>query len=308
VEEGNVIQVYKSDEMKQRMLHSYDEILAGWTVGYRETDIDTTYGSTHCIISGSPGNPPLLMFHGVGDNSAMMWMLNMPELASHLYCVAVDTLGGPGKSVPNQRYKDTFDQVEWIEQVSDGLGFHRPSLLGVSNGAYMAFNYTVERPGKVSRAVCIEGGMVVKPLLTMLRTLGILFPEILIPTDQNMVRIMRKLSSPDSDLFDRYPQVVEHMVLAMRSHNRGAMFRHKLQKYDEGKALLVKDKLHFILGGYRIEGKREFTDLLAHGGFSYSIIPHAGHAANHEQPEQTDAAILAFLLGSPPVRGDAPPT
>lgn len=59
----------------------------------QELDIATPYGTTHCITAGDKSLPPLLLFHGVGDNSAVMWLLNMKELARHFYCIAVETLG-----------------------------------------------------------------------------------------------------------------------------------------------------------------------------------------------------------------------
>lgn len=64
-------------------------------------DIDTTYGTTHVIACGNEDNPPLVLFHGVGDDSALMWNYNAKFLSEHYRIYAVDTIGGPGKSVPS---------------------------------------------------------------------------------------------------------------------------------------------------------------------------------------------------------------
>ncbi|WP_238656002.1 alpha/beta fold hydrolase [Paenibacillus piscarius] len=293
-----MVKVFKSGAAKAQVLRSYDGLLAGWGTAYQELDVETPYGTTHCITAGAPDSPPLLLFHGVGDNSAVMWLLNMKELSQHLYCIAVDTLGGPGKSVPGEQFhKQTFDQVDWISSVADGLGLGAFYVAGVSNGTYMAFNYTVNGPGRVLKAVCMEGGMVTAPVRSMIHTLMMMFPEILIPTHNNLLKVARKLSSPASGLFDKHPEVGEHLVLLMRSHNQQAMFAHKLQLYEQEKAVPIRDKLYFLLGDYKLEQKRELTRTLDAGGFRYTVIPDAGHGVNHEQPERVNRELVGVLRG-----------
>ncbi len=290
-----MIRPFKSERARAAVLASYDELLGCWGTPYEELDVPGSWGLTHCIRAGGTDRPPVVLLHGVGDNSAVMWVANMRDLALHYHCIAVDTLGGPGKSVPDGRYGRSFDQVRWLEEVGDALGLGCHDLVGVSNGAAMAFTFTVARPERVRKAVCIEGGMVVRPLAAMVRTLGLLFPEILVPTDRNMLRIMEKLCSPRSGIAERYPEVVRHMVLAMRTANRSAMFPHTPRKYDPEAARAVREKLYFLLGDHRIEGKRDFIDLLEQGGFRYSIVKDAGHALNHEQPEAACREITGFL-------------
>ncbi|NQX48201.1 alpha/beta hydrolase [Paenibacillus tritici] len=293
-----MIKVFKSASGKERVHSSYNELLSQWGTEHRESTITTKYGLTHCISSGNPLNPPLLLFHGVGDNSAVMWLLNMKELSRHFYCIAVDTLGGPGKSIPGERFnKRTFDQVDWMNGVADGLNLEHFYVAGVSNGAYMAFNYTVHEPRRVLKTVCMEGGMVTAPLKSMLHTLLMMFPEILVPTHSNLLKVARKLSSPASGFFDKHPEVGEHLVLLMKNHNQQAMFPHKLQPYDKEKAIAVRDKLYFLLGDYKLRHKKEFLGILEDGGFRYSVIPDAGHGLNHEQPERVNRELIDYLKG-----------
>lgn len=82
------------------------------------------------IECGTEDSPALVLFHGVGDDSALMWIYNAPELGRHFHLYAIDTMGGPGKSVPNGNYNKEFDDVRWI----DGGGWmswalKRPFLL-----------------------------------------------------------------------------------------------------------------------------------------------------------------------------------
>lgn len=292
-----MVKVFKNEKGKRLVLNSYNHLLELWDTAFEEVKLETRYGTTHCIISGNKENPPLLMFHGVGDNSAVMWVLNIKELSRHFYCIAVDTIGGPGKSVPNENYnKKSFDQVGWINEVAELLKIKAFNIIGVSNGGYMAFNYAVNEGQRVNKVVCLEGGMLVKPFKAMLKTIMLLFPEILIPTQNNMRKIMKKMISPDSDFFGRCPEVVDHLIMVMKNHNQRAMFMHKLEKYDKEKAMPVKEKLYFLIGGYRVADKKEFTDILEAGGYKYKVIAGAGHGINHEQPETVNNEIINFLL------------
>ncbi|WP_277472111.1 MULTISPECIES: alpha/beta hydrolase [unclassified Paenibacillus] len=295
-----MVKVFKSEAGKTQVLQSYDELLGHWGVEFQELDMDTPYGTTHIITAGDAALPPLLLFHGVGDNSAVMWLLNMKALSQHFYCIAVDTLGGPGKSIPDASFnKQAFNQVDWISRVADGLGLEQFYAAGVSNGAYMAFNYTVNEPGRVLKAVCMEGGMVTAPLKSMLQTLTMMFPEILVPTRKNLLKVFNKLSSPESRLSEKHPEVAEHIVLLMKNHNQQAMFIHKLQLYDQAKAAGVRERLYFLLGDYRLDRKKDFTSVLDAGNFRYKVIQGSGHGVNHEQPERVHREMIDFLKKDP---------
>ncbi|RCX06737.1 pimeloyl-ACP methyl ester carboxylesterase [Anaerobacterium chartisolvens] len=295
-----MVKVFKSNKGKEQVLKSYDQLLTLWDTHIKEVDLVTKYGTTHCIIGGNTKNPPLLMFHGVGDNSAVMWLLNMKELSRHFYCIAVDTLGGPGKSVPNEDFstKD-FDQIGWINEIAAILKISNFNIVGVSNGASIAYRYAVNECSKVNKVVCVEGGIITSPIKSMIITLLLLFPEILIPTKKNLIKSMSKLVSPKSNIFMKHPEVIEHMVQVIKVHNNRAMFGYKPEKYNKEKAQRVKEKLYFIIGDYMVattKSRKEFVEILNDGGFKYDIIPNAGHAVNHEQAEIVNNKIVHFLL------------
>ncbi|MCR2802313.1 alpha/beta fold hydrolase [Paenibacillus soyae] len=291
-----MIRVFKSDQARRRVLASYDEIIASWGVEAEQRSVMTRYGITHCCIAGSPQHPPLFLLHGVGDNSAVMWALNMKELSTRYYCIAIDTLGGPGKSVPGDRYKKgEFLQTEWLDEVIRSFDYERISLAGVSNGAYMAFRYATVHPERVNKVVCIEGGIVTSPLKAMLRTMGMMFPEILFPTERSMLRIVRKLSSPSSDVWEKHEPLARHLVLLMKTHNANAMFPHELVPFEESQGQGIRDKLLFLIGEHSRITRKAFSDVLDAGRFRYERISNAGHGVNHEQPEAFQRTILQFL-------------
>ena len=65
-------------------------------------------------------------------------------------------------------------------------GLYLATNMGVSNGAAITFKYTLYESQRVIKAVCVEGGIITKPLKSMICTLMLLFPEILMPTKKNM--------------------------------------------------------------------------------------------------------------------------
>jgi len=89
------MKIYKSEAAKKNVLDTYDKLLEMWDVDKEERDVPTTFGKTHVIICGDKKYPPLVLFHGVGDNSALMWLYNAKAWAQKFRVVAADTIGGP---------------------------------------------------------------------------------------------------------------------------------------------------------------------------------------------------------------------
>ena len=130
------MKIYRTKKQQKIILETYDKLLNEWVCPFLEKDIATSYGTTHIIEAGKDGAPPLVLFHGVGDDSALMWIYNAAFLAEHFKLYAVDTLGGPGKSVPNGNYNADFDDTLWIDEILNGLKLDRAFFAGVSHGAY----------------------------------------------------------------------------------------------------------------------------------------------------------------------------
>ncbi len=66
------LKVYRSKRAGQEIMSTYDRLLDQWGVEKEELDIPGTYGTTHIILCGRETNPPLVLLHGVGDDSALM--------------------------------------------------------------------------------------------------------------------------------------------------------------------------------------------------------------------------------------------
>jgi pimeloyl-ACP methyl ester carboxylesterase len=295
-----MISKYKSVSGGRQILDTYDQLVQAWDIPVQEEDVSTAFGLTHIILAGNPSAPPLLLFHGVGDDSAMMWRFNAKALSEHFRLVAVDTLGGPGKSEPNARYFSDFDQADWIDQIVTAKQLAPVHLAGVSNGAYLVQCYMAKHADKVVRAVCLAGGIAVKgqrgPILRMLR---VFLPEAMFPTLGNMRKLIAKLTAqPDALVAD--PLLMAHWQALLKYFNTRSMMAHRIVGFTDEQIETIKNKALFLIGSAdRLVYHPDTIALLEHKQLAFRIIDNAGHALNHEQPDRIHQALIDHLLAYP---------
>ncbi|RXZ79393.1 alpha/beta hydrolase [Paenibacillaceae bacterium] len=288
---------FKSSAGRTLVYDSYDQLVRQWQVEQQSLFIDTSCGRTHVIVSGDRGNPPLVLFHGVGDNSALMWIYNMKELTRHFLVIAVDTLGGPGKSEPNARYTRQFSQSEWLEQLLSQLRIELGltglyNIAGVSNGAYLACRSAVLFPDKVERVVCMAGGLT----WSMLRMMRTFLPEALFPSEKNTARLLAKLCAPDTQALTGNPELMAHWHCLLKYFDNRLMMAHKNTKLTADEIRVLQPKALFLIGRHdRLSNYPQAIRVLDNSDANYRIIDDAGHAINHEQPERVHEEIIHFL-------------
>ena len=89
--------IYKSAEGWSQILAAYDRANAELGVPLEERILETRFGSTHVLVPGSPGGPPLINFHGGNAFNADTLAWHLPMAQTHrIY--APDTVGHPGRS------------------------------------------------------------------------------------------------------------------------------------------------------------------------------------------------------------------
>ncbi|MDP4091189.1 MAG: alpha/beta hydrolase [Bacillota bacterium] len=291
------MKVYKSEKAKEKILKTYDQLLDEWGTAVEETDISTTYGTTHVVQCGEKNNPPLVLFHGVGDDSALMWIFNAKELSGHFRIYAVDTIGGPGKSCPNERYAKDFEQIKWLDEVFDGLGLERAYAAGVSNGSYLAQHYGIMRPERVIKMICMSGSVAEaggeSPLKTMFK---VFFPEAFFPTKKNIEKLIKKLSGDNYGVFTENSVIMEHYSCMLKGFNNMAMARHKLKFFNEEQLKSIKDKTLFLLGESDPMGDKDNAKAkLDKYNMSYRFFPGVGHGINHEISDQINKIIIEYF-------------
>ena len=288
-----MVKKYRNKKAGEQILKTYDQLLNIWGCDIKEHDITTTYGTIHVIETGREDGTPLVLFHGVGDDAALMWVYNAKRLGEHYKVYAIDTMGGPGKSVPNENYNKDFDDIKCIDEVLNGLAVERAVIAGVSNGAYLVQAYTLKRPERVIKGICIAGSVAVGgKKMAMLAILKIFMPEALFPTEKNMVKLVRKLCGSHYTEFSGNPVVMEHFRSVLKGFNNAAMGYHKVEGLTPEEIDKIRPKITYLVGEEDPFQKLGGRELLIENKMDAVFYKDAGHALNHELHDEINEKII----------------
>lgn len=289
------MKVYRSEKAKRVIRETYAQLLTDWNVPVTCLDVPTRYGKTRVVVCGSEAAPPLVLFHGVGDDLALMWLYNARALSEKFLVYAVDTLGGPGMSEPDARYDANFQDELWLDDVMDGLSLERADIAGVSHGGYLAQLYACARPARVRKIACLAAGVPVgkgSPMKTMMK---IFLPEALIPTRRGAIRLLKKLSGENSAAFTENPHVLAHFVALMRGYNNMAMGYHKVRAFDEAQIDSLRGRALYLIGEEdpfaKLGGKQSLLDHHMNARF----YPRVGHGINQEIAEEINRQLIEWF-------------
>ena len=294
--------VYKNEKAGRMIQESYDALLKQWGVDIKELDISGRYGTTHVIETGNQKMSPLVLFHGVGDDAALMWVYNAKELGEHFHIFAIDTIGGPGKSKPGDGYDKSFDDEIWISELLDKLGLDKVFMAGVSNGAYLTQMYTIKNPERVIKGVSMAGVPVKSSgnskMAAMKAMMKVFLPEALFPSDKNVMKLIRKMTGSNYTAFTDNETVFRHFKQLMTGFNRSAMLNHKVLGFSEEEIFSLKDKLLCIAGRkdpFIMLGGTVLEETLKQYPLQVIFMDDAGHGINHEKSAEVNKLIVDFL-------------
>lgn len=290
-----MMRIFRSKRQQRRAWESYGALLDEWGVPVETLDIPTRYGTTRVNAAGEGSLPPLVLLHGVGDDSALMWVYNARELSGKMRLYAVDTIGGPGMSVPNGGYDAAFDDKLWLDDVLDGLGLAQTDIAGVSHGGYLAQMYAIERPERVGKIACLAASVPVgkgNPMKTMMK---IFMPEAAFPTRTGVVRLLKKLSGENFEAFTGDPNIMEHFTALLRGYNNMAMRWHKVVPYSPEQVQALGPRALYIAGDRDPFMAYGGKDALQKLGMRCVFYPTAGHGINHELPGEVDKKLMEWF-------------
>lgn len=168
--------IYKSTAGKKKIIELYDEQLNRLNVSYKDVYIQTSFGTTHIIETGSLEKEPLLVFHG-GNATTAYNLLACDFLLNDFHIYAVDTIGHPGKSAETCLSAFGYKYGKWAGEVIDKLGFESMELFGGSFGAGIIAKTMCEVPDKVKRVVLyVPSGIKNAPSI---KSVSMMFPMIM---------------------------------------------------------------------------------------------------------------------------------
>ncbi len=290
------MKVYRSKKIQREIIKTYNKLLEQWDVAIEEMDIVTPYGMTHIIACGKKENPPLILFHGVGDDSALMWIYNAKYLSQYYRIYAVDTIGGPGKSIPGKLYNKDFEDVLWIDRVLDGLSIEKAFFAGVSHGGYLVQVYTVCRQKRVLKGISISGALSVgkngSPLATMMK---IFLPEALFPSKKNVKKLIQKLCGENSAVFTENSDIMEHYTYLLKGFNNMAMGYHKVRTLTENELDIIRNQVVFLVGLEDPFEKLGGAEALTENHMNVIFYENAGHGLNHEKADDINRKMVEIF-------------
>lgn len=146
--------IFKSKEGKAKIFELYDLELSKWPTDYKTSTVSTSFGDTFIIESGMPNTKPLILIHGASGNSTL-WINDIEKLSEHYHVFAIDVIGEPGKSAPTRPERKGNEYAIWLSEVFDGLNIENPSIVGISQGGFVALKFAIEHPQDVDKLVLL---------------------------------------------------------------------------------------------------------------------------------------------------------
>src|SRR5712692_5644996 len=205
------VSLFKSAEAEASYRAAYDASLSLWPVRPESLEVPTQFGLTHVLACGPPNAPPVLLLPAMAF-SATMWYATIPALSNEFRCYAAEFPSDMGLSAFTHSPGNRLDCVVWLRELLDGLGLVRTCLMGASYGSFLALNYAIAEPARVSKLVLSSpaGGIIPLRKTFYVR----LFLSILLPGRSAAERLMRWLFA------DRFPldnPVVEQLLIGTKT-------------------------------------------------------------------------------------------
>ena len=241
----------------------------------------------------------IIMIHG-GLLTKEMWDGPFQELAESYRVVRYDARNH-GKSLSE---KGDFFHFKDLDALMDGLHIEKAVIMGLSMGGYVATDFVLRHPNKVS------GLILVAPGLSGYDFHG---PEF----EAFIERYNAAAASGDKDQIAAAfmeawvygpKRKAEDLPQALRDRVRG-MIRQSMETHNDqaveyrplplaaGRLNEIKAPTLAIVGDLDMPGILEIVDLLGKNlpNFDKVVIPGVAHMVSLEKPAEFDAAVRAFL-------------
>lgn len=242
-------------------------------------------GSLECWDTGGEGPAVVLLHPGTGSHA--VWGYQQPVLAAAGYRVIAYSrrghFGSPATPDPGCAAED-------LEALMDHLGLARAHLLGCAAGAIVAFDFALSFPERVGRMVlaCTHMGLEdpdYAALSASLRPKG--FAEM--PSTFREVGPSYRAANPEGTAAWL---ALEHIaIIGKRVEQR------RLNRLDRAALGRLPMPVLLIGGDCDLWAPPAIFRIFARAlpGSELVILAEAGHAAQWEQPEAFNAAVLRFL-------------
>src|SRR5580765_7781478 len=291
---------FKTPEGEAKYLAAYDAALKLWPVPYDEIDIPTRFGTTHVVVSGPKDAPPLVLLHGYMATSTM-WSPNMADFSKDYRVYAIDVMGQPSKSFPDEPIRNAADYAVWLTATLDGLGLGRIFLVGMSYGAWLALNFAIAAPDRVLRLVLLSPGGGFIPIVKQFSLRGMLM--VFFPTRVTVNWFMRWLGVTDRPGETGARWVLELTYLGLKHFRMPPeTLRVMPTLFSDDQLRAMRVPVLLLIGEHEVicdpaaalaRARELFPDVEG------ELVPRSSHDMCFSQHRIVDARVLEFLKKEP---------
>ena len=282
--------IYRSPEIRARMMMIYEGKMKEWPVPYESRFVQTRYGSVHVLACGPEEAEPLLLLHASGVGS-WSWKENIGSLSEHFRVYAVDLIGDAGKSEYydlNETLKNRLDQAALYREITDKLGVQRAHVVGASEGGFIGTNYALYAPDRVEKLVLLAPMGYRGSLSSVFRiTLTQLFP--LRPVQTATFR----WAFSDSE---RVKAEMEEWFMLLLSGVYPVKIPPLPLKAEERANIAVPTLFVFGERDNLVGDAWEAARMIENVPYAQARVVDAGHLMAAEIPEEINTLLLEFLL------------
>lgn len=239
------------------------------------------------VLGQATGQVPLLLTHGFAA-SAAMWQPNLAEFAACRPVITWDLRGHGQTSGPDDpgQYSEPACVAD-MAGVLDACGVERAAIGGLSLGGYLSLAFHLAHPERVAALLLFDTGP------------GFRRDDARKQWNARAHGIAERLERRGLAALPGTPETrgVRHDPGALAHAARGMLTQRDARVIDSLTSVTVPA---LVLAGAADQPFLAAADYLAAKipGAVKVLIPDAGHAANIDQPQLFNQAVLAFLTGS----------
>jgi len=221
------IKIYANEVIEQRVNSATKAFRSKIPFDIEDHYVDTQFGKTHVIETGTPGKPPLIVLHGGATNGicALYFIKDILE-DFHVFCPDIPGHAGSSEKVFINPRDNSFGV--WLGDVLTSLSFESaPHFMGISYGGFIIQRYLSLHPDKANKVAFMVPGGIINP--NGLGMIGkVLIPQIAYKITKNekyLDTIVNHLFSDinDDDLKDFIYCIFKGMKLDNRPMKRSSI-------------------------------------------------------------------------------------
>jgi len=247
------------------------------------------------IFYEAAGNGPAVIMIHDGILHRETWNAQFTLFAGSYRVIRWDRRGYGRSDSPNA----PFSNLDDLLTLMDALKVERATLMGCSSGGLLAIDFTLEHPERVSSLILVGPIISGFGFSRHFNTRGDRgMPRADAPVDEKITYWVRKdpwITAPESQAAkDKMGK-----LLTANPQNLGGSGRYARGPGRSAMALLSEIKAPTLI----LAGESDIPDVHAHigviqagiAGSQRVVLPHSGHLAHFEVPEEFNRVVLDFL-------------